>query len=249
MTSQQLLELRIAKEEETIEQKIARLIKVPPIFNWVQHIFLRADDTKRSLEHLARSPIGRSLRSTYRICQELAYREIDFEGAKDQIENRLQGYSQEVASEIVPVFYDELVARQFDTVPDFKSDTFPFPIGRAVDGTTLTIPVSPNFVAIEGRNLLPVFILGWRNSDLKIHRMRLISAIIKRSVLTWQEFHGADALVLTFGVDKWSKGRRAKSWRVSQYGDMADEELQSHIDRYSFALQEVIDELRASGES
>ena len=229
---------------ETAEQKIARLLKTPPIFNWVQHVFPRSDDTLRSLERLAQRPIGRSLRSTYRLCAELAYREIDFEEAQQQIDKKLQGYSQAAAKEIVPVFYEEITRRQFDTIPEYKGENFPYPIGRAPDGNTLTIPIAPTFVAFEAGRLLPVFVLGWRSPIRKLHRIRLVSAIIHRSILTWQEFQGSDALIMTFCTGRWSNAREPQSWYTSRYADMSDAELQEHFDRYNKALHHVIAELK-----
>lgn len=228
---------------ETLEQKLARLLRTPPVFNWVQHIFGRSDDTKKSLQRLARRPVGRSLRSTYRLCSELAYREIDIDEARKQIDNRLTGYSQTAAREIIPAFHHTITERQFETVPDYKGDAFPYPIGRAPDGSTLIIPVQPTFVAFERGRLLPVFVLGWRSVNFNMLRLRLISAIIHRSVLTWQEFQGGDALILTFTSDRWSNKRIAKSWYSSFYADMNDDELQLHFDKYSKALEEVVDEL------
>lgn len=235
----------LANDMETIEKKIARLLKTPPVFNWALHNFQRFDATKRSLARLAEKPVGRSLRSTYRLCSELAYREIGISEAERQIEKRLKGYSKKAASQIVPAFHSYIESRQFETVPDYKGDIFPYPVGRAPDDSTLTIPISPTFVAIRGDNLLPVFVLGWRKIPFDYYRIRLISTIIAKSILTWQEFQGSDALVLTFRSDKWSDERLPGEWYVRTHADMSDVELQSQFDRYNKALHEVIWELQS----
>ena len=232
---------------ETVEQKIARLLRTPPIFNWVTHVFPRFDDTRASLERLARRPVGRSLRSTYRLCSELAYREIDLHEAERQIEDRLKGYSQASAREIVPVFSEEITRRQFETIPDYKGQKFPFPIGRAPDKSTLTIPITPTFVAFQHGRLLPVFVLGWRRSKFKYERLRLISAVIHRSILTWEEFRGSDALIMTFEATKWSSHRQSGAWYTSTYNTLSDEDLQNYVDHYSAALRDVISAISKAG--
>jgi hypothetical protein len=229
---------------ESIEKKIARLLKTPPIFNWALHNFLRFDDTKRSLARLAQAPVGKSLRSTYRICGEIAHRRIGFDEAMQKI-TKLKGYSQKAAKQIVPAFYDYFISNQMESVPDFEGDVFPYPIGRAPDGTTLTIPVKPLFVAIQGDRLLPVFLLGWKKVPFDLYRIRLISTIIQRSVLTWEDFRGCDALVVTFPADKWSDQRISGGWYVSRHADMTDEELHQQFDRYNRALHEIISELQS----
>lgn len=233
---------------ETIEQKLSRIIRVPSLINWARQNFQRTDKTRDSLKAIADSKILISLHAVYLLCAKLAYKEVSYEEAWDTAMS-YKGFPGRAAQEIIPIFNEYITRGQIDALPEFRDFRIPFPIGKnPLDiKKTLAIPVKPTFISIQEGKLRPVFLVGWVDSPLNYHQRRLISAIIRRAILTQQDFIGSDADIVTFARKKYTRSERELGvWRVSQFPDYSDEELVDQFARYSRALQMVIDYLKDS---
>lgn len=233
---------------ETLDQKIARISRIPSLINWARQNHSRADKTTESLQKLADTKIQISLGAVYSLCAKLAYRKITYDEAWEKALT-YQGYPGKSATEILPVFNDYLTTRQIDAPDDFQGFQVSYPIGRSKDGKgTLYIPVRPTFVTIQAGRLIPVFLVGWVNSPLDFHQRRLIASIIRRSILTQQDFLGSDAEIVSFVRKKFGRDRQLGVWKVSQIPDYSDDELIAQFDRYTHALRDVIAFLKDSAE-
>lgn len=232
-----------AKVMDPIEKKIARLLSIPGVLNWARQNFPRSDETEKAIQKFADAGISVSLNPVYALCEKMALREMTYEQAYAKAEN-YKSFHRMAATEILPLFQDFIAKNQFEALSDFKGFRTPFPIGRRPDGKTSSIPVRPTFVTIRQAKLHPVFVLGWADSPLREHQRRLISSVIRRALLTQQDFLGSDAEVVTFSRFKGQKVRYQGGWLISQYPDLSDQELQSQIERYNLALMRVIDRIR-----
>lgn len=224
---------------ETLEQKIIRISKIPGLINWARQNFLRKDKTRSSLEKLANNRIQISLSPVYRLCAKVAYREMTYDEAYEKALSYEQ-YHRDSATQILPLFNEYISQNQIEAIKDFEGFSVPYPIGKSEEGRTLSIPVRPTFVTIRAGRLRPVFLLGWVDTPLDRHQCRLISAIIRRALLTQQDFLGCDAEIVTFPRLKFSTSRRRGGWLISNFQDYSDEELAQQFERYKTALAEVI---------
>lgn len=227
---------------EPVEKKIQRLLRIPGVLNWARQNFPRTDDTRKALQKLADAEINVSLAPVYALCAKVAYRDLSYEDAYNKALT-YKRFHRESATEILPLFQEYLAQNQVEAVLDFRRLRAPFPIGRTSEGKTSAIPVKPNFVRIREGKLHPVFLLGWVDSPLKTHQIRLISAIVRRALLTQEDFRGCDAEIVTFPRYKGYKERYRGGWLISQYQDLSDEELAGQIKRYNDALNIVIQDL------
>ena len=231
---------------ETSEKKIARVSRIPGLLNWARQNFARADKTQQSLQRIADSKIQISLGAVYALCAKLAYKKISYEDAFEKAQ-AYEGFPGKSAREILPVFSDYISQRQIEAVADFEGFQIPFPIGKRPDnGKTLYIPIRPTFVTILEGKLRPIFLVGWVDSPLDFHQRRLIAAIIRRAILTQQDFIGCDVEIVSFARKKFSSARQLGVWKISQIPDYSDEELISQFDRYTTALRNVINFLNDS---
>ena len=231
---------------ETLEQKIARIRRIPSLINWARQNHARADKTRNNLQKLADSKISISLGAVYSLCAKLAYRQITYDEAWERALG-YDGYPGKSATEILPVFNEYLTNRQIEAPSEFQGFQVPFPIGKSEDGKgTLYIPVRPTFVSIQAGRLVPVFLVGWVNSPLDVHQRRLIASIVRRSILTQQDFLGSDAEIVSFVRRKFGKERQLGVWKASQFPDYSDEELLAQFARYTNALRHVIEYLKDS---
>lgn len=235
----------MTEKMDSIKQKIQRINNPVGLFNWARLNFKRLDDTRKSILKLADNPPRRSIAPIHRMCRDIAYRRISFEEAIEKASN-YKNYPKMVADQVIPAFYNYFLSNQIETLPDLDGEIFKFPIGKNEDGKTRFIPISPTFIAIRGEKIIPTFILGWTSIPYNHYQKRLISTIIRRAILTRQDFISGDAQVLTFPRAKWSSNQRELGgWMVSQYDDMSDVELQEQFDRYNKAVQQVLAELQS----
>ena len=228
---------------ETIDKKISRLLRIPGVLNRARQNHPRTDQTEKALQKLADSGISVSLNPVYSLCAKIALREMTYEEAYEKA-LRYKSFHRQSATEILPLFQDYIAKNQFEALPDFKNFRAPFPIGRNSDGKTSIIRVRPTFVTIRQGKLHPVFVLGWIDAPLRDFHKRLVSAIVRRALLTQQDFLGSDAEIVSFPRHKGHKIRYQGGWLVSQFPDLDDLELQKQIQRYNDALDRVIEQLR-----
>ena len=222
------------------EKKISRLLKIPGVLNWARQNHPRLDDTRKALEKLANAEIQVSLSPIYSLCARMAYREISYEEALAKAQSYEGRFYRDAALEIVPLFQEYLEFNQAEAIEQFKRLRIPFPIGKNPEGKVASIPVRPTFVTIRDGRLLPVFLLGWVNSPLTYEQCRLISAIIRRALLTQQDFLGSDAEIVTFARKKKSDFRYRGGWLISAFQDLSEAELTKQIETYNQALELVL---------
>lgn len=229
---------------ETPEKKIARLLKIPGVLNWGRQNFPRTDDTRKALEKLAAAEIQISLGPIYALCARLVHREITYDDALDKAQSYSGKFYRNAGIEIIPLFQEYIEKNQDEGLKDFRRLKIPFPIGKNSEGKVSFVPVRPTFVTIRQGKLHPVFVLGWVDSPLTPDQLRLIAAVIRRALLTQQDFLGCDAEIVTFPRRKGQKVRCQGGWLVSQLGDLTDDQLIKQITIYNRALEQVVSSLR-----
>jgi hypothetical protein len=231
--------------EEASQTKIARVLKLPSLVNWARQNFRRLDDTRRRIQQLADFPPKHSLGQVYDICSAIAYRELSPSKIDDRIEEIENPFARISAREVIPAFLETASKRGFDGIKELHGRTLPIPIGRGPDSKPLLIPIRPTFVLADEDKLKPVFLIGWARLTLTDYQKRLLSTIIERSYLTQQDFIGSDAEILCFPRIAKTRRREARSWLTKQIPLLSDDEVADQFERYSLAVREVVESLRA----
>lgn len=231
---------------ETPEEKISRVRKIPSLIGWARQNFRRSDKTRDSLMRLAETKIQISLNSVYGLCRKRVYRELTEDEAWDRA-LAFSGFPGKAARSILPVFEEYIRERQIEAPEEFRDFAAPFPIGRDESGSPIVIPVKPTFISIQEGELRPVFLVGWVDSPLDFHQRRLIAAIVRRSILSQQDFLGSDADIVTFVRKKFSQDRQLGVWKVLDMPDYSDSELVDQFNIYTKALRDVVAFLKDSG--
>lgn len=226
------------------EKKIKKLLNIPGVLNWARQNFPRRDDTRIALERLVASDLQISLNPIYSLCARIAYREVSYDAAFDKAAAYQGKFHRDAGTQIIPLFQEFLTKNQYEGVKDFRKLRIPFPIGKNPEGKVASVPVRPTFVTIRQGRLHPVFLLGWIDSPLTPHQVRLICAVIRRALLTQQDFLGCDAEIVTFSRGKGGGSRYLGGWLVSAYPDLTDAELARQVEVYNDALVEVLTKLR-----
>lgn len=235
----------MAEKMDDLRQKIKRVNNPLGLFNWARLNFRRLDDTRKHILRLADSPPRNSIAPVHKLCRQIAYRQITYDEALEKTRH-YKSYPKMVADQVLPVFHDYFISNQIETLIELDGEIFKFPIGKNDINRTKSVPISPTFISIRGDKIIPTFILGWTKIPYNHHQKRLISTIIRRAILTRQDFIGGDAQILTFPRSKWSSGlREVGGWMVSQYDDMTDDEMQEQFDRYNKAVRLVVAELQS----
>ena len=222
-----------------IDKKIRRIEKTPGVFNWARLNSERKDETVDRIVRLADSSHMQSLRPIYGLCTSVANRSKSFDDCMAKI-SAYRGYHRDAAEGILPVFQNWVEISQVETVDAFSEENYLFPFARNDKGKVSSIPLKPHFVVIRGEQLRPTYLLGWAHIPLSLFQIRLACSVIRHAVLTRLDFIGADASVLTFQQDKWTKNRLQGEWSVNTFGNMPLDEVAVHTNRYSEALQEAI---------
>lgn len=227
------------------EKAIKRLLKPSPVVNWTLNNLKRLDDTRKRLMNLAVSPPRHSLGPAYSICAKIAYQQLTLKEALEEAGAIGNPATRVAARELIPAFYSYAQRNKVEGVEELDGYGTPFPIGRSPDGSTLTIPVRPTFVAIEGDKLKPYFVVGWSRLAYDEYQKRLLSSIICKSLLTQEDYFSSDAQIVCLPRSKWSKRlREVREWSARSYGSLTDEELEDQFVRYTAALAQVVSELR-----
>lgn len=231
--------------EEASQTKIARVLRLPSLVNWARQNYRRLDDTRRRIQQLADFPPKHSLGQVYDICSAIAYRELSPSKIDDRIEEIENPFARISAREIIPAFLETAGKREFDGIKELHGKSLPIPIGRGPDSKPLLIPIRPTFVLADQTRLKPVFLIGWASLTLTDYQKQLISTIIERSYLTQQDFLGSDAEILCFPRINKTRRWEARSWLTREIAHLSDDEIAEQFDRYSLALREVVESLRA----
>lgn len=218
--------------------------RISNVLNWARQNFQRLDDTVDALIRLERNPPKRSLRPILQICAEIANREIGLEEALERVAG-YDSYLRMAADQILPEFHQYAQERQIIATREFDVEKYSFQLGKFPDGSSNYTRIEPTYFSIEGDKVVPTFVIGWTKVPFDNYKKRLSSSLIARALLSHQDFINSDARILTFARSKWSATQRERGgWRVSQYSDMTDEELQACLDRYDKALAQVLNLLR-----
>jgi hypothetical protein len=227
-----------------LEKAIKRLAKPPSVANWTRHNFRRLDKTREGLLRFVRVPPKHSLGDVYMICSAIVADGISLQQAEACVDRVKHPLTREAAREIIPTFFAYAKEQQLEGLPAFKGFSAPYPIGRAADGSTLLVPVTPTFTLLDRGVLKPVFLIAWAKLALDDYQKRLLSTIIRNAILTQQDFLGSDATVVCMPRHRLSQARVVRAWSVSEYAQLSDDELQEQFMRYQAALAAVIRTLR-----
>lgn len=221
--------------------KKPNILKISSVLNWALQNFQRLDETTDALLEFENNPPQKSLRPINNICTQIANREIDLDEA-ERLTSHYDGYLRMASDQIIPIFYRYIIDNQVIATRAFDEENFSFQIGKLPDGKSNFVRLEPTYYSIEGDFVVPVFVLGWTKVKFDLYKKRLSSSIISRALLSLQDFVQSDARIVTFERHKWSNQQRVQGgWLVSQYADMSDDELQSSLDRYSKALEIVLE--------
>jgi hypothetical protein len=219
---------------------IKRLLRPPSVVNWVRHNFRRLDDTQRGLLRFAQSPPKHSLAEAYVICEAIVTDRISLKQAEACVDRIKHPMTQKAAHEIVPAFFAYATENGLEGLSAFKGFRTPYPIGRAPDGSTMTIPVVPTFTLLEDGVLNPVFMIGWSSLSLNGYQKQLLSTIIRNAILTQQDFLNSDATVICTPRFSFAEARHLRVWSVREYATLTEAQLQQQFERYGSALADVI---------
>jgi hypothetical protein len=180
----------------------------------------------------------------YAVCSAVVTDGISLEQAEKCLETIKDRRVRLAGKEILPAFYEFSKEHRLAGLSAFKGFSTPYPIGRS-DGATLSIPVVPTFTMLNGKTLVPVFLIGWARMSLDDYQKRLLSTIIYDAILTQQDFMGSDALIICTPRHRRTRTRHILTWRSHDYADLSEEELQEQFARYRQALEDLIRALRA----
>jgi len=118
----------------------------------------------------------------------------------------------------------------------YRNFNAPFPIGR-----NIVVPVKPTFICLNDGVLTSVFLIGWTSFTFTDFHKRLFGAIVRRAILSLEEFENSNALMLFVPRHKGSKSERyVRPIWVSTIPDMTEEELHSQFDRFGDGLDDAI---------
>jgi hypothetical protein len=184
------------------------------------------------------------LREVYSICEAIVTDQIALDQAEKCIEYITDLKAKEAARDIIPLFYAYAHETRFDGLAAFKGFSTPYPLGKGPDGNNISIPVTPTFIILQGRSLVPVFVIGWAAMTFDDYQKQLMSTIIKDALLTQEDFLGSDALVVCTPKLKRTNARHLVEWRASDYGCLTEDQLQDQLSRYRNALEDVARTLR-----
>lgn len=222
---------------EEKQTKIDRVRRIPAVVNWARQNNKRTDQTRDNLKRLADNPFMTSLRSTYRLCTQLALREIEIEKALEKI-GAYKGFSKSAGKAIVPVFKKYIDQKNIRAIPEFKSQNWPYLLGRDSTDTPISIPVRPDFVYENNGKLVPTFLIGWADRPLSTFQKSLMSWVIYDSILTLEDFLDSDGLILTFPKKtKYAREREPVTWWVKSYLNIDRRAFDINLDKEQFDLQ------------
>ena len=226
------------------EQAVKRLMRPPSVANWTRHNFRRLDDTRRGLLRFATVPPIHSLAEVYSICEAIVTDQISLDQALKCAISIAHPVTRKAAIQIIPIFFNHAQNNSLDGISAFKGFNTSYPIGRAPDGKTMVIPVSPTFTILENGLLTPVFLIAWSTLSLNDYQKQLMSTIICNAILTQQDFSDSDALVICTPKYKSTEVRHIRSWKARDYAVLTDDQLQDQFLRYGTALADVMRTLR-----
>ncbi|WCP12753.1 hypothetical protein sphantq_01156 [Sphingobium sp. AntQ-1] len=226
------------------EQAVKRILRPPSVANWVSHNHRRLDKTKNGLLRFAQVPPKHSLGGVYSICEAIVTDRISFEQAMKCVDGIRHPLTRAAAREIIPVFYSYAQSSHLDGLPTFKDFRSPYPIGRTIDGSTITVPVVPTFTILSEGKPTPVFMIGWASRQLTSYQKRLLSTVVHNAILTQQDFMGSNALIVRTPRSKLTNTRIINDWWVRDFPFLTDHELHDQFQRYGQAVTEVVRTLR-----
>ena len=226
------------------EKRIRALLNLPSLVNWVRHNKRRLDDTIFQLREFSANPPRHSLQPIQRLCAALAYRRLDEVTALERAKTFAHSVLRVSGREIIPEFCRYLRSSRIEGIPELERFRAMYIIGKRPNNEPLLVPVKPTFIGVRNDKLVPVFVIPWVNLSLDGYQKYLLSTIICDSILTQQDFLGSDAEIIGFPRIKGTKVRHQQGWRAQQYNLLSQDDLVDQFDRYSRALNAVINEIR-----
>ena len=233
---------------KSAEQKIAEIRRPPSLANWVRLNERRRDATARRIARFVVAKPRHALTQVYRLIADYVTLAIPPETVRRGLQWIVNPLVRKLGQEIVAVLLPWLDAEDFKGIEVFHHFNVPYPIGRGI-----VIPVKPTFVCIRDGKLTPVFVIGWSSIPFTDFHKKLFAAIVRRSVLSLEEFEGSDALVLFVPRIKGTKTERyVRPMWINGIPDMSEDELREQFDRFGNALDDavpvILEELARRGE-
>lgn len=233
---------------KSAEEKIAEIRKPPSLANWVRLNDRRRDATARRIARFVIAKPRHALTQVYRLIADYVTLAVPSETVRRGIDWIVNPLVRKLGQEILTVLLPWLDSKDFHGIEVFHHFSVPFPIGRGI-----VIPVKPTFVCIRNGKLTPVFVIGWSSIPFTDFHKILFGAIVRRAILSLEDFEGADALAIFVPRIKGTKSERYvhPMW-INALPDMSDQALRDQFDRFGNALDDavpvILEELAKRGE-
>jgi hypothetical protein len=214
---------------------ISKLRRPPAAHNFVKSVKARRDQTAFALHNFALFPPRSSLKDATAICGQIVYDGIDLEQALKCV-SRIKKPSDRVKAHwIVSAFHREARRRGWKGIEVFRDTEVFFRVSPFVN-----VPVRPSFVLNEDGVLIPYFLICWAKMDFTQEQKALLSTLISETILSLEEFEGSDAVIICTPLACSSKfEREVRTWRVSAFPPLSEEERQRVFERYARALDDA----------
>lgn len=214
------------------QKVIDKLRRPPAVHNWVRNIKLRTDETARSLYETALNGPRHSLRPITDIIRNSVVDQIPDEQALQCLAGIKDPMVRTLGRQILAVALPYIRERGWRGVEVFRNLIGFYKVSRGVE-----VPVKPTFIINNDGRLTPYFVICWAKIDLSRYQRRILTTIVKDTILSLEEFEGSDAVFLCIPKHEFSKTERCvREWKVSDYEALNDEEKRDLFDRYGKAL-------------
>lgn len=229
-----------------IHALITKLRRPPSLPNWVRYNHRRLDDTTNGMARFILGKPRFSIHKVYGILADVVTFGLSDEAAYKSLSLIKNPKVQKLGREILDAILPYIRKSELRGIQVFHDLVTLYQVGRGV-----SVPVKPTFVLLRDGRLIPVFVIGWASVPFTDFQKRLLSTVIRDAILTLEGFEGSDAEIIC--VPRVGKHERAvRSWKVSDYDCLPDDEKREQLDRYGLALDKVVpiilEELSRRGE-
>ena len=214
------------------QKAIRKLHRPPGAHNWIKNIRARTDDTARSLYNTVVNGPRHSLRQINEIIKMVVVDGISDQQAIECASRIKDARTRSYAGHILRAILPHIRLNAWKGVEVFKDMVEYYPVAANVN-----VPVRPTFVLNDGVRLTPYFVICWAEIGLSDYQKRILSTLIRESVLSLEEFEGSNAVIVCVPRYKFSKTeRQIVQWALSDYTDLTGDEKAELFERYGNAL-------------
>lgn len=218
------------------EQKIADIRKPPSLANWVRLNERRRDTTASKIFKFAIAKPRHALVQVYDLVADYVTLRVSAQDIRKGVDRILNPLVRKLGHEIITALLPWLDEQGLEGIQVYHNFNAPYPIGRNV-----VVPVRPTFVCLHDGVLTPVFVIGWSSFPFSDFHKRLFCAIVRRAILSQEDFEGSDCLIIFVPRHKGSKSERyVRSFWVSSIRDMSEEELHNQLERFGDGLDDAV---------